>query len=179
MQGQSIQASTPSFQPSSDHSATRRLCLHLARFTTARLLTLALGGLIVAAVAGFTALSSSWPNRAAITTGPAMPQPSADKAQAAVKQYDVERITLRPTGFDPPVISRTGRSFYLMIENRTGSADLSFEVKNEAGARVYASEIRVPRGKLAWRGAVNLPPGKYEVKELSRPQWVLSLTVAP
>jgi hypothetical protein len=177
MQRQSVQASNPSLQPLSDCSAAGRLWLRLVRFTTARLL--ALSGLIVAAVAGFTALSSGRPHWSAVTTGGELPHQAAEKGQGAVKQYDVERITLRPTGFDPPVITRTGRSFYLMIENRTGSADLSFEVKNEAGGRMNAGEIRVPRGKLAWRGAVNLPPGKYEVKELSRPQWVLSLTVSP
>ncbi|MCI0524180.1 MAG: hypothetical protein L0Y75_02865, partial [Acidobacteria bacterium] len=73
---------------------------------------------------------------------------NAGKASTAIIQsgtpprFDVERVSLRPTGFDPSQITRLNKNpFFLIIENRTGLGELILQIEDETGKRVNNQEM--------------------------------------
>lgn len=89
----------------------------------------------------------------------------------------IELLTVKATGFDPPEMTVPYRSFFLVIENRSGVRELSFQFDKEVGARL--NNIRVPYRRTSWSGLVDLPPGEYRMTEVTRPEWVFTLKITP
>jgi hypothetical protein len=108
---------------------------------------------------------------AAAAQSPAVQSPAA--ASQATPQ--IERITIRPTGFDPAALTLRGGRFLLAVDNRSGLEEVALAVTSEHGSRVR--EARVHRNRLDWRQQVNLPPGRYTLTEADHPTWVCDITV--
>lgn len=90
---------------------------------------------------------------------------------------EVELITVRPHGFVPAEITRPQGRFLLGINNRSGLEEVDLRLFREAGGVVR--EVRVNRKKPDWRELVNLPPGRYVLKEAARPGWACRITIMP
>lgn len=160
-------------------TAIARLYLYLTRIIPGKSKLIMISSLIVIAGIGLTAYSLNYRNLPPAAKSLAPATQADDKEKPAAKVYDVERVTVRPTGFDPPTITRSHQKFHLMIENRTGLEELSFEIKTEAGGKANAKEMKLPGRKLLWRDLVQLPPGNYTIAELNHPEWVFSLNLTP
>jgi hypothetical protein len=94
------------------------------------------------------------------------------------ERLEVERATVRVKGFEPATITRPKKTpFFLIIENRTGLRELSFQIDNEAGNKVNTKDMKSPKGKMAWNGVIDLPPGKYRLTELTHREWSLAITI--
>lgn len=106
---------------------------------------------------------------------PAAQGQSHHSAPPAGERVEAEVITLRPSGFDPAEITRPRGRFYLAVENRSGTHDLDLRLSREAGGRLV--EVRLPRGRLKWRGMIDPPPGTYTLTEAGRPDWVCRVTI--
>ena len=135
---------------------------------------IAFGLVILAAIGGF-ALSQRKASPNALS-----PFSSATVTQTTkpVERLEVERATVRPKGFEPTAIIRPKKSpFFLIIENRTGLRELSFQIDNEAGNKVNDKDLKAPKGKMAWNGVIDLPPGKYRLTELMHREWSLAITI--
>lgn len=90
---------------------------------------------------------------------------------------EVELVTLRATGFDPDTLTRPKGPFMLVIENRSGVSDLSYQFDKEVGAKLKT--IKHPVKSPSWADIVDLNPGTYKLTEDNHPQWSLTLTVSP
>ncbi len=100
----------------------------------------------------------------------------------------MERVSLRPTGFDPSQITRLNKNpFFLIIENRTGLGELILQIEDETGKRVNNQEMKSGASKRSWNGIVDLPPGRYTVTERKHKDkqdnqkivWILSININP
>ena len=107
------------------------------------------------------------------------PSPAPLKAQsgAVPARVEVQVITVRPRGFEPSDITRPTGVFLLAVDNRSGLDELHLSLDREGGNRVH--EQRVSRKKLDWRGAFDLPPGRYALTEAKNPDWVCTITITP
>ncbi len=147
----------------------------LRRLTTMQLI--ALGSVIFIAIAGFALNKRNSTTNSQLSAGVKTAVP-AYQGQGATGLLEVERVTLRAAGFEPVAIVRPKKNpFFLIIENRTRLRDLSYQISNEAGNRVNDRDLVSPRGKLAWNGVVNLPPGNYRLTERNHREWSLSITI--
>ena len=113
---------------------------------------------------------------AASPAAPALPV-AATQGQAARERLESELITVTPAGFDPHEIARPRGRFLLAVENRSGLNELDLRLDREAGGRLR--EARMPWGHLRWRDVVDLPPGRYVLTEVSRPEWACRITITP
>ncbi len=135
---------------------------------------LALGLVILIAVVGL-----AWSKRAPTKNTPLAfsPTPTIQTTKPA-ERLEVERATVRVKGFEPAQITRPKKSpFFLIIENRTGLRELSFQINSEAGNKVNDKDLKSPKGKISWNGVVDLPPGNYRLTELNHKEWSLAITI--
>lgn len=93
----------------------------------------------------------------------------------AQDRIEAELITIRPNGFNPLEITRPKGRFILAFTNHSGVHDLDLKLDREAGNRIH--EVRMPRGRLAGKKTVDLPPGSYILTEANHPDWVCRITV--
>lgn len=89
---------------------------------------------------------------------------------------EAEIITVRPTGFEPSSITRPKGQFILAIDNRSGWLDLSLELNREAGGKLQ--DVKMPKGKIGWRGLIDLPPGRYVLTEPNHPDWACHINIS-
>lgn len=151
------------------------MSISLRRLTTIQLL--ALGSVIFIAIAGFALNKRNSTTNSQLSAVAKVAVPTY-QGQGASNLLEVERITLRAAGFEPAAIVRPKNApFFLIIENRTRLRDLSYQINNEAGNRANDKDLVSPRGKLAWNGVVNLPPGTYRLTERNHREWSLSITI--
>ena len=87
----------------------------------------------------------------------------------------VEIITIRPWGFEPSIITRPHTRLVLRVDNRSGIEEVALQLDHESGPRLR--EVRVPREKLDWSESLNLPPGRYFLREGNHPDWVCDITI--
>ncbi|NOT62627.1 MAG: hypothetical protein HOP19_20670 [Acidobacteria bacterium] len=103
--------------------------------------------------------------------------PSINAAQT-VEKPEVLLVTLSPTGFDPPQVSRAKRNpFLLVIENRTGLDAVALTLNRDTGMQLKAATIH-PR-KHTWATVLDLAAGKYVVNVTGLPEWKFDLTITP
>jgi hypothetical protein len=87
----------------------------------------------------------------------------------------VERVTIRPTGFDPAEITRREGRFILAVDNRSGLRELTLRLADGDGHPLR--EVRVPREQLGWRLALEARAGSYVLTEAGHPDWVCRVTI--
>lgn len=93
------------------------------------------------------------------------------KGEATVNSAEDEprvvSVQVTPTGFEPgETILPRGR-FLILVQNRTGSRDLSFYLIRENQERLAESDPQ----KRDWKAQLQLGPGTYIVGETSHPEW--------
>src|SRR5215813_5321701 len=85
---------------------------------------------------------------------------SSVRAQPAQTRIEVERLNLRPSGFQPDAITRPPGRFLLVVNNLTGKdEDLTLRLDRETGGALILGQV--PRDKRRWRDLVDLPTGRY------------------
>lgn len=104
------------------------------------------------------------------------------RAEAAVIQqqpgqnaFEAELVTVTPTGFEPTEITRPQGRFLLAIDNRSGLDDVDLYLERETGGR--ANVVLSRRGKLAWREAIDLPPGTYLLRAGNDESWRCRISI--
>ncbi len=108
---------------------------------------------------------------------PVLHLPSTLRGSAKPERLETERITIRPTGFEPAQITRPQGEFILAADNLSGLREVTLILERETGERVH--ERRVPLERLKWRAPLTLRPGRYVVREAGHPEWVCALTITP
>jgi hypothetical protein len=97
------------------------------------------------------------------------------QAESARIRIETELVTIRRHGFEPQEITRPADPFVLAVENRSGLEEVTLRLDRVAGNRL--KEVNVPRRKLDWGGAFDLPPGRYVLTEANHSDWVCSITI--
>jgi hypothetical protein len=121
-------------------------------------------------VLAFSARWSATPGQAAAIVPPPGPAPSATPPP----RLEAERVTLNPDGFAPGALTRPAGRFLLALTNRSGAdEELQFRLVRETGEVVRA--VSLARGRRDLRGALNLPPGHYQLRVAGHPGWVFNL----
>jgi hypothetical protein len=90
-------------------------------------------------------------------------------------RIETELVTIRRHGFEPQEITRPADPFVLAVENRSGLEEVALRLDRADGNRL--KEVNVPRKKLNWRDAFDLPPGRYVLTEANHPDWVCNITI--
>lgn len=111
----------------------------------------------------------------ALPPAPASPAPALTAPAANPSLLQVERITIRPTGFDPGEITRPEGRFVLAVDNRSGLRELTLRLSDGGGRRLR--EVRVPREQPSWRVTLDAPAGSYVLTEVDHPGWVCRVSV--
>lgn len=91
------------------------------------------------------------------------------------REREAELITIEPHGFEPAQVTRPQGRFLLAIDNRSGLEDIQLRLERAEGGRVPALEARNRR--LSWREEVDLPPGRYVIRETNHPEWSCLITI--
>ena len=86
-------------------------------------------------------------------------------------------MRLTPTGFEPNELERSAGKFILGIDNRIRSEEFSFEVVQENGHKVR--QLKLPKGEIRLRKMLNLPAGRYSLREVDHPEWSCSIVLTP
>jgi len=134
-----------------------------------------------AIVTVLTVTVRAWLAPAATTGAPASAKVSLASSTTAAQgnpaqvRIEVERITIRPRGFEPTEITRPAGHFILAVNNRSGLEEVALRLDRVAGSRLR--EVRVPRTKLDWRSLVDLTPGRYVLTEANHPDWICHITI--
>jgi len=90
-------------------------------------------------------------------------------------RIETELVTIRPHGFEPEEITRLDGPFILAVDNRSGLEEVALRLAGVAGNRL--KEVIIPRKKLNWRDALDLPPGRYVLTEANHPDWICRITI--
>jgi|RhiMethySRZTD1v2_1073278.scaffolds.fasta_scaffold28820_4 hypothetical protein len=98
-------------------------------------------------------------------------------ARPAVSSPEARLITFQPYGFEPSEVTLKAAPFLLAVDNRSGVHEPVFRVNRVAGDRLH--EVRMAKGRLAWRQLVNLSPGDYVLTEATHPDLVCRITITP
>lgn len=151
---------------------------NLRQFLHSRTSTIAFLFLLVV---GFSASASAlaWfaPINRAIVIAASSAEVTTSRKENSLNQESIEAelITIRPTGFEPAEITRAGGRFVLAVDNRSGFEEVDLQLNRETGSRVR--EALVHRKQLDWSEFVDLPPGRYVLKEVNHPDWLCLITV--
>jgi hypothetical protein len=108
---------------------------------------------------------------------PAASPPLTPQTLSAQERPETERVTLRPTGFDPAQITRPQGEFILAADNLSGLREVTLTLEREKGERIR--ERRLPTEQFKWRARLDLPPGRYVIREAGHPDWACTLTITP
>ena len=108
----------------------------------------------------------------ATTTDPVTPPVAHSQ-----NRLEAARVTLRPTGFEPEQITRPAGRFLLAVNDRSGKEDVTLLLVQGTGDRLNEVRMRERARKHEWRQVVNLPPGRYELREASNPEHVCQITI--
>jgi hypothetical protein len=107
---------------------------------------------------------------------PSLTQNNQGKAAHAPTTTQAEPLTLKASGFEPDELTRTASPFVLVVSNRSGIADVSFELFREDGHKM--KEVKGPKGAVRPMKLIDLPPGNYLLKEVSHPEWTCRIALS-
>ncbi len=131
----------------------------------------------IALVASRTRKRDSFPTKDA-TAKPSKVEVTAQTANDKAKErVEGEIIAISPQGFEPAEITRPHKHFVLVIENRSGLAEVNLRLDRERGGRLR--EALVTREKLHWSDDLDLEPGRYVLSEATHPNWICHITIRP
>ncbi len=97
------------------------------------------------------------------------------QGNSAKERLEAETITIRPTGFEPAEITRPKGPFIFTLINRSGREEVALRLDHETGNRERG--MRVRKNKPNWRDVVDLPPGRYVLREINNPGWACRITI--
>ncbi len=123
--------------------------------------------------------SSSWRSQALsetsleVATEPISPETVTQTRD----RLEAERITLRPTGFEPAEITRPAGRFLLAVNDRSGKESVTLLLVRATGDLLNEARMRDRPRKHEWRQVVNLPAGRYELREALHPEWRCQITL--
>jgi len=157
-----------------------------SRARLARIAPLLLAAIALIAASSLMARARAWLRPAAATVSEAAAPPSstasisaqplaASPSGAKRKALEAEIITIRPNGFEPDELSRPKGRFILMVDNRSGIADVELQLDRETGARLH--QVSVPSDEQDWNDEFDLPPGQYVLREAGHPEWSCRITI--
>ncbi len=133
--------------------------------------------LLLTAITGL-ATSGRWlPKLKSSRTGTLPALATVAQTKQTAPKLEVELVALTPTGFDPEKISRPKGPFLLVVQNRSGLNELSFQFDKEVGAKLKT--VKVPAKKASWSDVVDLNPGTYIMTEITNPKWSLEVMITP
>ncbi len=117
--------------------------------------------------------------RPVLTTSPDVTAVRASIAPLVQTQnrLEAERITLRPTGFEPMEITRPAGRFLLAVNDRSGKESVTLLLVRGTGDLLNEVRMRERPRKHEWRQVVNLPPGRYVLREASDPGKTCQITL--
>ena len=122
--------------------------------------------------------SPSWRSQALSKTSPKAAELStAALAVQTQNRLEAEHITLRPTGFEPAEITRPAGRFLLAVNDRSGEESVTLLLVRGTGDVLTPVRMRERPRKFEWRQVVNLPAGRYELREAAHPEWRCQITV--
>lgn len=107
-----------------------------------------------------------------VKSAPASPVPQRRRPLA---DFESELITITPHGFEPREITRPQGRVLLMIDNRSGLAQVT--PRMNLGAGVGLRDVALPREQPNWSEVVNLSPGVYLLGEANHPLWVCRIVI--
>lgn len=88
---------------------------------------------------------------------------------------DVTLTTLNSTGFSPSEIAHEAGRFRIVVQNKSGVADLDLRLDGEQSSRwTERHELGEVQG---WIAEVELAAGTYTITDSRHPEWVCHLTV--
>jgi hypothetical protein len=96
---------------------------------------------------------------------------------ANTDQLEVELISVRPEGFEPLEIIRPKGPFVLVVDDRSGRENSSFQLRQLKGERLR--DLTTNRKKAEWYDVFNLPPGKYILTDAANPERQCQITIQP
>ena len=134
--------------------------------------------IVLLSVAGIGVIASSH-RRSGVTSHSAEAQASTPELLPQQRRLEAERITLRPAGFEPAIITRPAGRFLLAINDRSGDSDTQITFARETGERLQTIRMRDTARKYEWRKVIDLPPGRYVVYEANHPEWTCSIVLTP
>lgn len=97
------------------------------------------------------------------------------EAQSSPTPLEAELVTITPIGFDPAEITRLQGRFLFAVDNRSGLDDVDLYLERATGGRVNVPLTR--KRKLAWREAVDLPPGIYLLRAGNDESWRCRISI--
>jgi hypothetical protein len=100
--------------------------------------------------------------------------PEVRPAQKSAR-LESEIVTVTPAGFEPAEITRPRGRFLLGVDNRSGLEDIQLRLERVDGSRVPVVEAR--KRRLSWREEVELPPGRYVIRESNHREWNCLITI--
>lgn len=86
---------------------------------------------------------------------------------SANDELRVVSLQVTPNGFEPAETVIPRGKFLILLQNRTGSRDLSFYLIRENQERVAQSNPQ----RRDWKLHIQLGPGTYIVGETNHPEW--------
>ena len=98
---------------------------------------------------------------------------NAPSAQGG-ERTEMELVKLTAKGFEPAEITRPAGKFLLGVTNRTGLPELSLRLIHESRRSVDGKRLG---REISWRRVLDLPPGRYALREASHPDWVCRITI--
>lgn len=99
------------------------------------------------------------------------------QGNSSTTRLDAERVTVRSTGIEPAEINRPAGRFLLAVNDRTGSDGLTLTLARDTGQQLHTTRMRDNPRKHQWRQVMNLPPGRYLLREASHPEWTCRITL--
>jgi hypothetical protein len=90
-------------------------------------------------------------------------------------RVETEIVTIRLDGFEPKQISRPQGKFILVVDNRSGVDAVSLSLSVDSGQLLH--QVTVPKETLDWAQGLDLPPGRYLLRETNTADWVCELTI--
>jgi hypothetical protein len=134
-----------------------------------RIIKIAVVAVIIILAAALSFASVHW-IRAALAKRATDPSTVTRPVQTR-SSLDIQRITLRATGFEPAEVTRPAGRFLLAINDRSGQPDTRF-ILTRSGERLKEVRVRDTPRKHEWRELVNLPPGRYVLSDSENPERV-------
>lgn len=84
-------------------------------------------------------------------------------------------FTARPTGFEPDEVEVSAGPVLIVVQNRSGRRDLSFQLQRESGERLHSERSQ----RLDWKHQIKLLSGTYVLREENHPEWRCVIRVIP
>ncbi len=120
-------------------------------------------------IAALAVTVQAWLSSSAVATSQVQEPTQRQNKTPNPAPYEVERVTIKPTGFEPNEINRPASPFVLAVDNRSGLQEVALELFREDGHKLH--EIKGPKGQLDQRRFLDLPPGNYVLREINHPEW--------